>query len=131
MNNSREIVCIVCPNGCRMNVIINEQNEVTLVENALCSRGQTYTKDEIQNPKRSLTSTIRVVGGTFPLVSVRSDRPIPKAMIQEALIELRKLELEAPINYHQVIIKDLLGTGANIITTKQVLKKEAVVLRES
>ncbi|MHB8061990.1 MAG: DUF1667 domain-containing protein, partial [Ruminiclostridium sp.] len=61
--------------------------------------------------------------GMFPLVSVRSDKPIPKATIQQALIELRKLELEAPINYHQVIIRDLLGTGANIITTKQVMKK--------
>jgi len=123
MKNSREIVCIVCPNGCRMNVIVNEENKVILVENALCSRGETYAKDEIQDPKRSLTSTLRVIGGMLPLVSVRSDRPIPKSMIQEALLELRKLELEAPINYHQVIIKDLLGTGANIITTKQVLKR--------
>jgi len=124
VKNSREIVCIVCPNGCRMKVFVNEENEVILVENALCDRGKTYAKDEIQNPKRSLTSTVRVVGGNLPLVSVRSDRPIPKAKIKEALIELNKLELEAPIKYHRVIIKDLLGTGANIITTKQVLKED-------
>ncbi|MHB8061989.1 MAG: DUF1667 domain-containing protein, partial [Ruminiclostridium sp.] len=40
-----------------MNVLVNEENKVTLVENALCSRGESYAKDEIQNPKRSLTST--------------------------------------------------------------------------
>jgi CxxC motif-containing protein len=104
-------------------VSVNEENKVTLVENALCSRGETYARDEIQSPKRSLTSTIRVIGGNLPLVSVRSDKPIPKAMLQAAIIELRKLELEAPIKCHRVIIKNLLGTGANIITTKEVLKK--------
>lgn len=127
MKNSREIVCIVCPNGCRMKVSVNEENKVTLVENALCTRGEAYAKDEIQSPKRSLTSTIRVVGGNFPLVSIRSDRPIPKAKLKEALIVLRKLELTAPIRYHQVIIKDLLGTGANIITTKEVLEKQQLI----
>lgn len=120
---SREIVCIICPNGCRMKVSFNEENIVTLVENALCERGKTYSKDEIQFPKRSLTSTIKVKDGKLPLVSVRSDRPIAKAKIQEAIAELRKIELEAPIKYHQVIIKDILGTGANIITTKSVEKK--------
>ena len=123
MKNSREIVCIVCPNGCRLNVFINEYNKVTLVENALCSRGETYATNEIQFPHRSLTSTVRVVGGTQPLVSVRSDKTIPKEKIQQAISVLRKLELQAPIEYHQVIVSDLLGTGANIITTKQVAKK--------
>lgn len=124
MKNNREIVCIVCPNGCRMKVFVNEENKVNLVENALCSRGEAYAKDEIQSPKRSLTSTIRVIDGNFPLVSVRSDKTIPKEKIHEALSELRKLELQAPIKYHQVIVRDILGTGANIIATKQVVKKE-------
>ena len=123
MNNNREIVCIVCPNGCRMNVQIDADNKVSLVENALCEKGKTYAIDEIQFPKRSLTSTIRVIGGELPLVSVRSDKPIPKEKIQRALAELRKIELKAPVSYHQVVISDLLGIGANIITTKEVLEK--------
>ena len=122
MLKTKDIVCIVCPNGCRLMVSINEENKVTLVENALCNRGETYAKDEIQSPRRSLTSTVKVVGGNLELVSVRSDRPIPKAILKAAVAELRKLELEAPIKYHQVLIKDLLGTGANIISTKEVLK---------
>lgn len=123
MKNNREIVCIICPNGCRMNVSVNEKNQVTLVENALCERGKTYARDEIQYPRRSLTSTVRVIGGEFPLVSVRSDRTIPKEKIKDALIELRKVELQAPIKYHQVVVSNILGTDANIITTKEVLEK--------
>lgn len=123
MDNKREIVCIVCPNGCRMNVTVNEENNVTMVENALCERGKAYAADEIQHPKRRITSTVRVLGGTQPLVSVKSDSPIPKEKLKEAVSELRKLELRAPVRYHQVLVQDLLGTGANIIATKQVLKK--------
>ncbi len=123
MSNIREIVCIICPNGCRMNVQLDADNKVSLVENALCEKGKTYAIDEIQFPKRSLTSTIRVIGGELPLVSVRSDKPIPKERIQSALAELKKIELKAPVAYHQVVISDLFGIGANIITTKEVLKK--------
>lgn len=124
MVNRREIVCIICPNGCRMNVTVDGQNNVMLVENALCERGKAYAVDEIQHPRRRITSTVRVVDGILPLVSIKSDSPIPKEKLQEAVTELKKLELKAPVKYHQVIIRNLLGTGANIIATKQVLKKD-------
>ncbi len=123
MSNNREIVCIVCPNGCRMNVQIDADNKVSLIENALCEKGKIYAIDEIQFPKRSLTSTIRVIDGELPLVSVRSDKPIPKGKIHCALSELRKIELKAPVEYHQIVISDLLGTGVNIITTKEVMSR--------
>ena len=123
MSNNREIVCIVCPNGCRMNIQIDADNKVSLIENALCEKGKTYAIDEIQFPKRSLTSTIRVIDGELPLVSVRSDKPIPKEKIHCALSELRKIELKAPVEYHQIVISDLFGTGVNIITTKEVMSR--------
>lgn len=122
---TREIVCIICPNGCRMQVQVSDEKKVVKVEDALCVRGESYARDEIQFPKRSLTSTIKVIGGNLPLVSVRTDRPIPKELIREAVGELRKLELKAPVKYHEVIVRNLLGTGANIIATKQVAEKES------
>lgn len=122
--NNREIVCIVCPNGCRMNVVIDEHNKVTSVENALCKNGRTYALNEILCPERSLTSTVAVAGGMYPLVSVRSDKPIPRDKINAALEGLRKLKLKAPVDFHQTVVEDILGTGANIITTKQVLEND-------
>jgi CxxC motif-containing protein len=121
MKTDREIVCIVCPNGCRMKVFVDEQNRVAHVDNALCRNGRTYAENEVQCPKRSLTSTIKVKGGTHPLVSVRSNKPIPKEKIQEAVKALREIELAAPVEFHQVEVSDILGTGADIITTKQIL----------
>lgn len=123
MDTKKEIICIVCPNGCRMNVTINEQNKVTHVDNALCRNGRTYAENEIQCPQRSLTSTIKVEGGSLPLVSVRSNKPIPKDKLLEAVKLLRTILLTAPVDYHQVIVSNILDTGADIITTKQVLRK--------
>lgn len=120
---NKEIVCIICPNGCRMNVILNEQNNVILVENALCKNGEKYAKNEVECPQRSLTSTVKVINGILPLVSVRSNKPIPKEKLYEAANFLKTLELMAPVEFHQVVVTDILGTGADIITTKQVLKK--------
>ena len=120
MNKSREIVCIVCPNGCRMNVACGENNKVTLVENASCKKGEEYAVNEIQCPKRSITSTVGVINGVLPLVSVRTDKPIPKEKIAAALDEIKKIRLEAPVTFHQIIINDLLETGAKLVTTKEV-----------
>ncbi len=123
METKKEIICIVCPNGCRMNVFIDEQNKVTHVDYALCRNGRAYAENEIQYPQRSLTSTIRVKGGSLPLVSVRSNKPIPKEKMKEAVKLLRTIELTAPVDFHQVIVSNILDTGADIITTKQVLKE--------
>ncbi|HEX2925635.1 MAG TPA: DUF1667 domain-containing protein [Ruminiclostridium sp.] len=120
MNKSREIVCIICPNGCRMNVTFDENNKVNLVENASCKKGEDYAMNEIQCPKRSITSTVGVMNGRLPLVSVRTDKPIPKEKIPEAMAEIRKVKLNAPVKFHQIIIKDLLGTGANLVSTREV-----------
>ncbi len=124
MNKSREIVCIVCPNGCRMNVSYDENNKVTQVENASCKKGEEYAVNEIQCPKRSITSTVGVINGALPLVSVRTDKPVPKEKIAAALEEIRKIRLEAPVKFHQIIINDLLGTGAQLISTKEVARLE-------
>ncbi len=120
--NNREIVCIVCPNGCRMNVVLDEQNRVSSVENALCRNGRAYATDEILCPKRSITSTVPVSGGISPLVSVRSSSPIPREKIKGVIEELKKLKLKAPVGFHQKVVSNVLGTGADIITTKQVLE---------
>lgn len=123
MINNREIVCIVCPNGCKISVSYDDNKNITKIENALCKNGETYAKNEIQCPKRSITSSVRVIGGKLPLVSVRSDKPIPKERIPEALAEINKLKIQAPVEFHQVIIEDLLGQGVKIISTKEVAKE--------
>ena len=55
--------------------------------------------------------------GVHPVVPVKSDAPIPKTMMFDAMKEINKAVVDAPVSIGQVIIPDILGTGANIVAT--------------
>ena len=76
----RELTCIGCPLGCSITVTLNGK-EVTSVTGNTCSRGAIYAKKEVTDPTRIVTSSVRVTGGTAPMVSVKTREDIPKSMI--------------------------------------------------
>ncbi|MGI6539626.1 MAG: DUF1667 domain-containing protein [Bacillota bacterium] len=117
----RELTCIVCPVGCSLQATIEDGN-VLDVEGNSCKRGREYAVDELCAPKRTVTSTVRVEGGFLPLVPVRTAAPIPKEKIDQALFEVAKATLEAPVRIHQVIIADVAGTGVDVIASRSMPK---------
>jgi len=120
MKIEKQMICIVCPNGCELEVTYKD---TITVKNALCSKGVEYARNELMNPVRNLTSTVKVVGGVLPLVSVRSNKPVPKDKLIEIVQLLKTIELKAPVQFHQIVYKDVLSTGADIIATRQVDKE--------
>lgn len=111
----KELVCIVCPRGCRLTV--DEDNGYAVTGNS-CPRGAEYGRTELQNPTRVLTTTVRVMGGVHRRLPVKTDRAIPKGMLIPAMEEVAKVSLTAPVQAGQVIIHDILGTGADLIATR-------------
>jgi CxxC motif-containing protein len=116
-----EIVCILCPVGCRIIVEI-EDGEVVRIDDAGCERGKDYSLQEIRSPIRDFFTTIRVADGKMPLVSVRSTEPIPKNMLMPCAAELAKRVIPAPVRIGDIIIKNIMKLGADIIATKDVDK---------
>jgi len=120
----KKLVCIQCPMGCKLIVNIDESNSNILkIEGNKCPRGIDYANDEIKDPKRILTSSVKVNGGDLPLVSVKTDRPIPKKLIKEIMLILKEIEINAPIKRGDIIIKNILNSGANIVATRSIKKK--------
>lgn len=115
----KEMICINCPRGCHLKVD-TEKLEVT---GNFCPRGKAYGISEITAPKRTITSTVKVVNGTIERCSVKTSAPIDKNKIFEAMEEINKVEVEAPVNMHQVLIKDILGSGVDVIATKEIGRK--------
>lgn len=115
----REFTCIVCPNGCDITVEI-EGHAVCSVTGADCERGIAYVEQELTAPMRTISTSVAVKNGTMPLASVRLDRAIPRDQIFAVMDELRKVELEAPVRIGDCVIKDILGSGSNVIITKSV-----------
>lgn len=112
MQEIKELTCIVCPVGCRIKAAVDGA-DISIEGNA-CPRGKKYGLDELCSPVRMLTSTVHIKGGFLPRLPVRSSSPIPKSKINEALYELRKITVEAPVGIGQVVIRNIAGTGVDI-----------------
>ena len=113
---SKEIRCIVCPTGCLVHV--ENVNGELIIEGHSCKRGEVYAREEFIAPRRILTTTIRVEDGFLPLIPVRSDKPLPKERLQEALKEIAVTKIKAPIKMGDVLIKNVLGLNTNIIASR-------------
>ena len=110
-----ELVCIVCPKGCRLQV--DENRDFTVTGNN-CERGAEYGKQEISNPTRVITSTVCAAGGAISRMPVKTDKNIPKPKIFEAMLLLDELEVKTPFKAGDVVVSDICGTGANFISTR-------------
>lgn len=53
-----ELTCIVCPKGCRLRV---DENDGYKVLGNTCPRGEVYGREEALDPKRTVTSTVRIL----------------------------------------------------------------------
>lgn len=115
----RSLVCIRCPMGCRMTVTKNSEGTLTVTGNT-CNRGAEYAVKELTNPMRIVTSTVRVKNGRQPTVSVKTKEDIPKGKIMECMEALKVIELEAPVHIGDIALRDVAGTGVDIVVTKNV-----------
>lgn len=113
----KHLICIVCPRGCRL--AVDEEQDYTVTGNG-CPRGAEYGRIELTNPTRVVTSTVRCVGGVHPRCPVKTDRPIPKALVRAAAAALDGVTLTAPAELGQVVLRDVCGTGANFVTTRAI-----------
>lgn len=117
------IRCIVCPTGCEIKVK-KDKNEKITFEGYTCDRGLEYAQQEFYEPKRILTTTLKVENGFLPLIPVRTDKPILKDKLKDVLIEIAKLKVTAPIKMGDILIKNVLDLDANVIASRDLTKVE-------
>lgn len=118
-----EMVCIMCPLGCRLVVTLEDNGEL-LVSGNKCPRGIEYGRQEMTEPLRILTSSVLVKNGDVPLVSVKTSKPVPRRLLNDIMEILRKTVVEAPVKSGDVLIENILDTGADIIATRNVERIE-------
>lgn len=112
----RELTCVACPLGCNVTVEYTDAEIISVTGNT-CKRGEAYAKTEITNPTRSLTSSVKVNGGVHPVVPVKSNKPVPKTMLFDCMKVINSVSVDAPVELGQVIIENILDTGADIVAT--------------
>ena len=113
--------CIICPMGCNMEVTLDREKGI--VENVLdngCPRGAKYAEKELLNPTRTLTTTIKVLQGNLAVVPVKSKDELPKDKLLQYMEVIRRTSVKAPIKVGDILIKDILGSGIDIVACAEV-----------
>ena len=110
-----ELTCIGCPLGCRLTV--DEENDYAVTGNS-CKKGAEYGKNELKNPTRVLTTTVKAEGGIHGRCPVRTQSAIPKGMLFDAMKVLSGVTVTAPVKCGQTVVENILGTGVNVIATR-------------
>ena len=105
----KNYICTACPMGCKL-IVRMEDDEVVKVLGHRCRRGETYGRQE--------ASTVRISGGLHPLLPVYTKGSIPKRRITDVLAAIRAVEVKAPVSATQVIIPNVIGTGVDVIASR-------------
>jgi CxxC motif-containing protein len=121
MKNKHNFVCINCPLSCPLE-LIEEDGEIIEVSGNECKVGAKYAEEEFRDPRRMVTTTVKVKAGTLSLLPVVSTSPIPKKLVKEAVMVLSDVVVDAPVEDKQVIYSDILGTGVDIVSSRRLEK---------
>ncbi|NMC68011.1 MAG: DUF1667 domain-containing protein [Spirochaetales bacterium] len=117
-----EMICIQCPLGCKIKVQLDDDNKVLDISGFTCKSGKEYAMQEVTDPHRVITTSIKVIDGKCELVSVKTNKPVPKRLIPSIMDIIKNSSIHAPVGLNQVVISNIANSGADIITTKEVDK---------
>lgn len=118
---TKDIICITCPQGCIIKVSGDpEKGEIVSCDGFKCKRGKTYAENEFVHPVRILTSSVKTVGASVPLVAVRTSAPIPKEMQMQAMEEVKKITISGKVIPGDVIVENFMGLGVDLVASGSV-----------
>ena len=121
--NTKIMTCVTCPVGCEMTVEYEDKNLISVAGNE-CKRGIKYASDEITNPRRTLTSTVvlNLDGGKTKFLPVKTDKPISKDKIFEAMKIINKIKINVPSNIKMgdVLYSDFTESGINLVAGRDI-----------
>lgn len=112
----KEMTCICCPLGCSLQIAKHDGNYI--ITGNKCPRGKNYAIEEMTAPKRVVTSTVKIIGSAYPVLPVKTAKPIPQKKILEIMDILSGIEVTAPIKIGTVIVSNIGNTGVDVIATK-------------
>ena len=111
----KEFTCVICPAGCRL---IYDNGEVS---GNTCPKGYEYAMTEMTSPKRGVSSTVILLGSSVSRrLPVKTDRPIDKNLVIEAVKQLDNITAAAPVRIGDMILEDVLGSGVNFIAARSI-----------
>jgi CxxC motif-containing protein len=117
-------LCIGCPLGCRLEVE-EVAGEIVEVRGQSCKKGDQFARQEHTDPRRVVTTTVAIRGALHPRLPVKSAGDVPKGQVMAVCELLHTLTIEAPVRMGEVIVANALGTGVDIVASRDLKRLEA------
>jgi len=120
----KDIICLVCPVGCNVQVQEDAREESGYkVKGHECKHGKEYAINEYANPTRILTTTVVIAGANWPRLPVKTSDPIPRDSILDSMEIINQVGIKAPVKAGEVIIDNLVGTGVKVVATRSMERR--------
>ena len=116
-------LCIGCPLGCRLEVE-SEQEQIVAISGFSCKLGKEYAQREHTDPQRMVTTTVAIAGGRWARLPVKTAGTVPKDRVRAVCAALHQLRLQAPVALGDVVARDILGCGVDVVATRTILPEE-------
>ena len=120
MARESEIVCIVCPLGCHIEV--TPQGAELSMTGGQCKLGEKYASDEYRFPGRILTTTLITESSAKKLLPVRSNKAIPKDKLRQCMNHVSQVRVKPPVKMGQVVVPNIAEAGTHLIATDELLE---------
>lgn len=125
-NEISEIICTICPVGCKIKAFKNDDGEFFISGNK-CNRGHAYAMDEMTNPKRTLTTSILQILEIYSneklikeekLIAIKSDKPVPLNLIMDFMKIIRTNIIYKKVDLGEAVISNIAGTDISMVVTR-------------
>ena len=111
----------MCPLGCKIKV--TQTGDKVVVTGAACNNGREYALQEVTAPARIVMSVVPCRNSDIPTVTVKTSRPVPKEKIYEVMEQLSTVEVTAPVNVGDVLVKNIANLHVDILATRNAKEK--------
>ncbi len=135
-SETKTITCIACPRGCAVTVEIlgvgaDGSPQLGEIWGNACPKGRDYGKQEMTNPLRTVTSTVRTVFPDFPRLPVRTAGDIPLADVFQAMEEINRVLVKERLHPGDVIQESIAGHPTALTATAEMALPSGVEKQEA
>lgn len=116
----KEVICDKCNKKCILE--IDKYDSSVEVSGNLCNIGVEYACFKMNNNKDIFTTLVRIKGANGNVISVKSTKPLDKKLWIECSKALSRLYVGAPIKEGDIVCKNILNTGVDIVSTKTMVR---------
>lgn len=108
----------------KSDVNVDAHNHNLKVNNSLYNKVDNLDRLDINSKYDIFTTVVRVKGSEYNVVPVKSSRSLNKNLWVECSKVLSRIHVRAPIKIGDIICKNILNTGVDIICTKSIDKRK-------